>query len=384
MRRCHFVITLSILVFVARTDAAEPFRYPDASYGTGTLTYIDGLPVVTVSGTPEEIGEAVGALALGPAERMVSYPEDLLKHYHCGFLRATFLRQGNRMVESFPDEYRRELETISRTSHVDHDHLVLGNTLFDLKKMLACSALLVEADASATGKPLLARNLDYPALGYAHEYSLITIYHPKGKHAFASIGFPGLVGCLSGMNDAGLAVAVLEVFQIKLGLKKLDRAGVPYALCYRRILEECTTIEEAKALLEQMHRTTTTNLVLADPSHVAILEVSPQQVIARADVNGTGVCTNHFCTDPLKPFFRVNVSRSFERFRTLEAAGRVQDRFDLADLHRSLHAACNEEETLQSMIFEPATLRLHLAIGRCPASAGEMTTLELAPLLKRD
>lgn len=382
MRRSWSILTA--LVFASLASAGEPFRYPEADHGAGKLRYCHGVPVLTVGGTPEEMGEAVGALALAPAERMVSYPEELLNHYHCGVLRPMFLRQGRRMCESFPDDFRQELEAITRTSHVDHDHLVLGNTLFDLKKMIACSALLVEAKRSAAGTPLLARNLDYPSLGYAHEYSLVTVYRPNGKHAFASVGFPGLVGCLSGMNDAGLAVAVLEVFQVRLGWKKLDRSGLPYALCYRRILEECTTIAEAQALLEQLPRTTTTNLVLADKAHVAILEVSPQRVIARAPVNGSGVCTNHFCSEALKPFFTVNVSRSFERFETLTAADRAHERLGLADLHESLHAACNPHETLQTMIFEPAALRLHLAIGTCPASAGTMRTLELAPLLKAE
>ena len=226
--------------------------------------------------------------------------------------------------------------------------------------------------------------------GTAHEYSLVTVYRPDGKHAFASIGFPGLVGCLSGMNDAGLAVAVLEVFQVKAGLKKLDRNGVPYALCYRRILEECTTIAEARALLEQMHRTTITNLVLADRQGVAVFEVCPERVVQRGPSGGECICTNHYCSGQLRPLLPINVSRSFERYEILQhrqsawLPSRLDYRLDVADLHRALHAACDPTETLQTMIFEPATLQLHLAIGTCPASAGEMRTLELAPLFQRD
>jgi hypothetical protein len=32
------------------------------------------------------------------------------------------------------------------------------------------------------------------------------------------------------------------------------------------------------------------------------------------------------------------------------------------------------------MVFEPQTLRLHLAIGACPATEAELKTLELGPL----
>src|SRR5205807_4621051 len=139
-----------------------------------------------------------------------------------------------------------------------------GNTMFDLKKFFACSALVVEPERSATRGLLLGRNLDYPSLGYIEQYSLVTVYRPRGKHAFASIGFPGVIGCLSGMNDAGLALGVLEVFQVKDRSEKFDASGTPYALCYRRLLEECATVDEAEKLLRAMKRTTTTNLVICD------------------------------------------------------------------------------------------------------------------------
>ncbi len=381
-RRLMLVVVVSW--FASLADAAEPFRFPEGSCAHGWLRYVNGVPVLTVHGTPEEIGEAVGALALEPARRMAFYPDDLLRHYGCLLLRTTFVHQGNRMFGHFPVDYQRELEAIGRSSHVERECLILGNTLFDLKKMLACSALLVDPGRSVTGGPLLARNLDYPALGYAYEYSLVTVYRPQGKHAFAAVGFPGLVGCLSGMNDAGLALAVLEVFQIKAGSKKLDRAGDPYAMCYRRILEECTSIAEARQALEQMHRTTTTNLALADRNGVAVFEVSPQRIVVRHGTNGTTACANHFCTGPLRPRVPINPSHSFERFRTLQAAGQVPYPLDLVDLQADLHAVSNRDETLQSMIFEPCRLRLHLAIGACPAANLEMKTLDLAPLLKAD
>src|SRR5262249_46282849 len=159
---------------------------------------------------------------------------------------------------------------------------VVGNTMFDLIKYFGCSALLVDTEHSITGGPLFGRNLDYPSLGYAHEYSLVTVCRPAGaKHAFASIGFPGLIGCLSGMNDPGLSVAVLEVGQLKLGHKRFDLSGTPYALCYRRLLEECSTIAEARDLLEQMKRVSFTNLVVADPHGIAVFEVTPQCVLLR-------------------------------------------------------------------------------------------------------
>ena len=55
---------------------------------------------------------------------------------------------------------------------------------------------------------------------------------------------------------------------------------------------------------------------------------------------------------------------------------------DVADVARKLQEANAGPLTMQSMIFEPATLVLHLAIGSLPSSAQPMQRLPLAELLK--
>jgi predicted choloylglycine hydrolase len=328
------------------------------------------------------MGKAVGALALKPGRRALDYPRDLLKLFGADMLYGVFVKTGNGMVKQFPTDYQKELEAIVKGAGVDRDPVVLGNTLFDLKKILACSSLLVEAERSATGGPLLGRNLDYPSLGYIQQYSLVTVYRPKGKHAFASVGFPGLVGCLSGMNDAGLSVAILEVFDVKEGQKNFDAQGVPYALCYRKVLEECTTIAEAKKLLEGMHRTSTTNLVLADRKGVAVFEVSPDRVERRGADKGIGACTNHFCTAAMKPKKPFDPARSFWRLATLEKVRSDKDKLRPDDVRKCLDAVNLGDQTLQTMVFEPAKLQLHLGIGKVPSSRVPLRTLELGPLFK--
>jgi hypothetical protein len=363
--------------------AAEPFRYPEGKCGTGDFRYVNGLPVLTVAGSPGDIGRAVGALAVAPGRKMLDYPEDVLRAHHVHFLWAPLLRAGRRMAERFPDDYARELDAIAKGGGVDRDRLVAGNTLFDIKKTLACSALLVAPARSATGAPLVGRNLDYPSLGYAEEYSLVTVYRPDGaRHAFVSVGFPGLVGCLSGMNDAGLTVAVLESFQAKAGVKRFDRTGTPYALCYRRLLEQCATIDEATALLAATHRSTMTNLILADRKGVAVAEVTPGRVIVRGPEGGTCVCTNHYVTEELRPLVALDVSRSFERYDALQRVAGRRGPLGLAEVRAGLTAARDEAETLQTMVFELASLRLHLGLGRCPATAAEMRALDLTPLFR--
>jgi isopenicillin-N N-acyltransferase like protein len=228
----------------------------------------------------------------------------------------------------------------------------------------------------------LGRNLDYPSLGYAQEFTLVTVYRPKdAKHAFATVGFPGLMGCLSGMNDAGLAVAVLEVHQVLSGEKRFDPNGTPYALCYRRLLEECSTIAEAQSLLESMTRTGLSNLVVADREGVATFEITPERIVVRHGSRGTCVSTNHFIAKELKPEIGLNIFDTHGRFASLTKVSELERKLSTADLQVALHSVNLKNLTLQTLVFECATLRLHLACGSIPASAAEMKVLDLAPLL---
>lgn len=356
------------------------FRYPEATLPGASLGYREGLPVLSVAGSPDEIGRAVGELAVRPGERMTRYPDDSLRHFWLTGLRRPLLWMGRRLLRRAPTEYLAELDAMSAASGVDRDSLVLGNTLFDIKKIVACSAFLVEASRSRTGAPMLARNLDYPPHGYAHHYTLVTVYRPTGRKAFVSVGFPGLIGVLSGMNADGLALAVLEVFQSRPFSGRLNLGGTPYAMLFRRILETCSTVSEARDQLQRARRSTLFNLVVADRRRVAVLECTPRRVHERPAESGVTLCTNHFCLEQLQPIWVRDVYSTYTRHRALRQCERSGSTFGVADLHAALHAA-GQDDTLQTMVFEPESLRLHLAFGTLPASAGPLRTLDVAAML---
>ncbi len=377
-----FVFLPSLLAGPVR--AAEPFRYPAGKLPDGAeLKYVNGLPVLTVAGSPNEIGAAVGVLALKPDARILSYPRDLLKADRIDLAWPLFVFGGKGMLKHFPADYRTEMDAITRASGADPDVVLMANTFFDLKNTFECSALMVEGSRSATGGVLFGRNLNYPSLGYIHEHTLVTVYRPAGKHAFVSVGFPGLVGVLSGMNDAGLCLAVLEVYDAKDGEPRFDGQGVPYALCHRRLLEECTTIAEAKKLLESMPRTSLLNLAVADKTGTAVFEVTPKQVVMRPSEKGVCTCTNHFCSEAVRPADFTDVVDSVNRLATLDRVRAGKQKLGVEDLHRQLHAVNQGDQTLQTMVFDPENQRLYLAFGKTPASAGELHELDLAPLFEK-
>src|SRR5271157_1328037 len=133
MARSFVVALICCVASVNQLRADPPFRFPEATCPHGELKYINGIPVLTVDGTPDEIGTAVGLLALRPGKRMASYPDDILKEFYLTFLRLPLLHAGRQMVKEFPLDYRFEFEAMVHAAHVDRDLGVLGNTMFDLK-----------------------------------------------------------------------------------------------------------------------------------------------------------------------------------------------------------------------------------------------------------
>ncbi len=364
-----------VLTFLPRSPGAEPFRFPEGTHQQARLTYINALPVLTLAGAPEEMGEQLAALTAKPSKPLMQFPQRMLNRQGLGAFWPLVTSAAEVMVKHAPEDHRRELNAGLRHADFPRDALMVANSLIELRRMGGCSTLYVDAGRSKTGGPLLGRNLDLDPMGVLHKYSLLVIAKPEGKFAFASVTFPGLVGVLSGMNEHGLALATLDVYSSRDGSKVFDPEGVPLAFCFRRVLEQCKTVDEAAAMLRQMKRTTWMNLAVCDTRRGAVLEITPKNVVVRLPVDGLEPCTNHFRSPELATFTQCR------RYSALEAA-RGMKTLGVEDVARLLHRANQGPWTLQTMIFEPTRLKLRLAIGAGPTSAKALRELDLAKLFK--
>jgi predicted choloylglycine hydrolase len=141
----------------------------------------------------------------------------------------------------------------------------------------------------------------------------------------------------------------------------------------RRLLEECTTVEEAAALVRSVERASSFNFAVCDRTHGVVFELTPQTVELRTSEEGVCLCTNHFRSPEL--------ATSMECWRYEKLADEVGEKpYAVADVAKRLHDVNQGEATLQSMVFEPAALKLHLAFGKGPASRLPMHDLELVKL----
>lgn len=367
------LIALLVVCVINSLVLGKELIYPTGSHGKGELRYLKGIPVAVFSGSPKQIGEQHAALLGKPGAPLLKFSKTLLAQTGSESFWPLAVFASKRLMAQAPDRFAEELEAAAQHAQVDRDEIIVANTLLELRR-LGCSTLVVEPARSTTGGLLFGRNFDFPPLGVLDKFSLVKIYRPTGKHAFAAIGYPGLVGVLSGMNDAGLALATLDVEATANGSPQFEPTGVPLMLVFRQILEECTTIDEVEQLLRETKATTWANLTVCDQQTGAVFEITPTEVARRNPNESLLQCTNHFRTE------RLAANTQCDRFTSLLTANQSA-KLDVDAVHRHLDLANQGEFTLQTMIFEPSELVLHLAIGKAPSSSQELVRLDLRELL---
>ena len=355
--------------------AGEPKTFPDAKHGRGEMTHVQGLPVLTLRGKAAERGEQFGVLAVKNAP--------FLDELHQNFLKDAGLerRQGfvNLMVRKLkpgvPAEYLAELEAVVKASGRDLELALFANTVYDLSSTMGCSTVVVEKNRSKTGQPLFGRNFDWlPSKGIT-EHTLLAVMHPEGKRSFAVVTITPIIGCISGMNDAGLSCTLNEIHLVKSKEKApFDWDGTPVMLAFRRVLEECATVDEAEKLLKSMKRTTTACMTICDKNGGAVFEITSQSVNRRAAVNDVCLCTNHFRTDALM------IEKKCWRYDKLSPLQQESAKLDVAGVYEQLAKVDQGKYTLQSMVFEPAERKLHLKYGNGSATERNAIDLDLGKL----
>ncbi len=98
----HLIAFLTLLCLVPTAAAAEPFRYPEGRHGAGELRYINGLPVLRVEGTPEEIGEQTAALTARSVGPLLDYPRNYLRQHGREALWPGLVSVGRTMLGQLP------------------------------------------------------------------------------------------------------------------------------------------------------------------------------------------------------------------------------------------------------------------------------------------
>ena len=328
--------------------------------------------IVELSGS----GEQMGADADRQLDAAIHTLHDqyLVRFVQGGMARFVALSEANAFEGQLRPEHRAEVVALAKAAHVDERETMLAQCFLDIAQLSGCSTITLSADASPDGVPRFGRNLDFWSLDIADKYTtLFVVRGDGGRYGYASVGWPGMIGVLSGMNEHGLCLANMEV-------PRPDRlpTGMPYTLLYRTVLERCRTVDEAVNLLGSTPRQTANNLMLMDAAgDRAVAEITPESVhVRRATGPAALISTNH------------------QRDQDADTPGRC-DRYD--DLHAKSAADFGRDDepavqamlgrvgrrgTLQSMVFEPTRRVLYLAAGT-DAAHRPFTRIDLTPYFHR-
>jgi hypothetical protein len=372
--------TLTILLLAALAPAAraqEAKRFPAAKHGAGELRYVQGVPVLTVRGTPAEMGEQLGVLAVKNAPDIEGLHKNFLDDTDQTARYPLILAMCSRLLPNFPAHHRAEMDAVVKAAGSDAGRHLFANTVADLSSGMGCSTVVVEPARSATGAPVFGRNFDWFPTKGIQEHTLVVVYRGQGKRAFAAVTVSPIEGVLSGMNDAGLCLTINEIHLRRSKDKAaFNWSGTPMLLSFRRVLEECKTVAEAEKLLRDLPRTTSYCLTLCDTTGGAVFETTPKTLAVRPPENGVCCCTNHFRTDEL------SVGNKCWRFDKLAPLYTLESKLGVADVFARLDEVNQGKATLQSMVFEPRARVLHLAYGDGPATKRPPVRLELGKLFE--
>ncbi|MCP4680436.1 MAG: hypothetical protein GY854_34120 [Deltaproteobacteria bacterium] len=246
----------------------------------GFIETIDGIDVLWVWGTREEMGYAEGALL---CERVADFGEKYLLEFALSFAGLTYPVAKTLVQTSYklPADDEAQLKALIQglKDHCAPEDLIIENdSLPNGSKEIAyvdlvmahaladwtgCSSLSVWGGASAVDGTIHARNLDFlldPANSFITEHLVkVMMSTDEGGAMYASVGVPGIVGCISCFTSEGTGLTMHNVAGLPSS-SLLTGNNVPRMLAARAALVATAGVTDKIAAAEE------------------VLETSPQQV----------------------------------------------------------------------------------------------------------
>lgn len=369
-----------------------------------------GLWEMFVSGNAILRGEAIGKLSpdlLYHQEKVFvdQIREIIPSERYLKFLRFFIVLFNRNLGENIPEEYRNEIYGISQSCtheydfigtpyerqlnyHAAHD---LGHAMQDYM-LVGCSSFATWGSQSADSTLLIGRNFDFYVGDAFAENKLVTFCHPDKGHNFVSIGWPGMIGVLSGMNEAGLTVTINAA---KSAMP--TSSATPISILTREILQYASNIEEAFAIAQKRKTFVSESILIgsAKDGRAAIIEKSPEKtVLFSGKEKDRIICTNHYQSEEFSKDERnmenIRTSDSPYRFARLEelldenqpmnpvkAASVLRNRKGLqnADLGLANEMAINQFIAHHSVIFQPE--KLLIWVSTSPWQSGQYVAYDL-------
>ena len=347
-----------------------------------------GLWELFVKGDAFQRGEAIGKLSSDLLHYQEKVFVDQIREIvpsdsYLKFLRFFIVLFNRHLGENVLEEYRNEIYGISLSCTHEYDFIGtpyerqlnyhsahdLGHAMQDYM-LVGCSSFATWGTQSADSSLLIGRNFDFYVGDAFAENKQVAFYTPDQGYKFASVGWPGMIGVLSGMNETGLTVTINAAKSaVPTG------SATPISILTREILQYASTIDEAFAIAKKRKTFVSESILIgsAKDGKAAIIEKSPEKtVLFKGKESDRLISTNHYQSEEFSKDERnmenIRTSDSPYRFARLEelinenmpidaskAASILRNHKGLqdADLGLANEMAINQFIAHQSVIFQP-------------------------------
>lgn len=233
------------------------------------------------------------------------------------------------MDEHVPEEYQREIYGVSLSApdefdfisgkydrmmnyHAAHD---IGHALQNLA-LVGCTSFAADGGLTKDGKLISGRNFDfYVGDGFA-ENKIVALVKPDSGYGFLSVTWPGMIGVVSGMNEAGLSITLNAAPS-----EVPSSSATPISILAREILQYAGTIDEAMEIARSRKTFVSESLMISSAAdgEAVLIEKTPHETALFRPGQLPLVCSNHFQSEEF-----YDLPRNEESIRTSDSPYRFE------------------------------------------------------------
>lgn len=211
--RIFIIITLCI---TASFDlVAQAYNYAvndegERTFRDGQLMIKEGVPFLTVQGSPYEAGLQYGVLLNDYLLKMDHTIDSLVENYIGGFFLKKWIANAaigfkiRKIEKTMPDYFIREFEGMAEGSDLSLKEIKTLAYFPQLFFKISCSAFILKNESHLVH----GRNLDWPGIEVLTHFPLVVNYHITGKKPVTNLTFIGYPGVYTGMNHTGLSMSI--------------------------------------------------------------------------------------------------------------------------------------------------------------------------------
>ena len=222
--------------------------------GTGYLEKRETQLILHVEGSPYQMGYQHGKLLKEQITHNIATYIDNSKQ-GSNTKASSFLKTMDEVLTYVPEHFKEEMQGIADGSELPLQKILILN-LFP--EMFHCSGITVAGEATVDHSLYHVRVLDY-AIGKGLESTAVLILaKPLNSNSFLNVSYAGFIGSITGMNSQKISIG--EIGGWGYGYWN----GTPMTFLMREILQNASSLEEAKEILSKTPRTCEYYYIIGD------------------------------------------------------------------------------------------------------------------------